>query len=113
MVPTLFPAAADGPEWVRLYVLLPPLPSSWAWRRPGALLVCGAGACWQVRPVPRPRASQTGAAVQPLPPLPAIEALCATNLHLHGVSTEDLAAMMGALRTRAEPPSGAASMLID
>ena len=47
MVPTLFPVAADGPEWVQ----------------------------------------------------PAIEAVCAIHLHLHNVSAEDLAAMMGVLIT--------------
>jgi hypothetical protein len=101
VVPTSFPAAVDGPERVRLYVLLSPLPSSWVWRRPRGLLVLRRGRTLAAAACITPRSFPTGAAAQPPPVRLAIEALRAIHLHLHGVSAEDLAAMMESLEENA------------
>ena len=79
---------------VRLHVLLSPLPSSLAWRRPrGFARVQGRGRTLAgAAHITPPGASQAGE-VAPPAVRPAIEALRTIHLHPHGVSAEDLVAI--------------------
>jgi hypothetical protein len=69
VIPISFPAAADGLEWVRLHVLLSPLPSSLAWRRPRGCLCSGRGrtlaGAARITPPELPKLVRSP---QPLPP---------------------------------------------
>lgn len=76
---------------------------------PGALLVLQRGrALAGPAPTMPSGLPKLGAVAQPLPPCgPAIEALRAIHPHLHGVSAEDLAAMMESLEENAPSRLGA------
>jgi hypothetical protein len=97
VIPTPFPAAADGLKWVRLHVLLSPLPSSLAWRRPRVCLCSRRGrtlaGAARITPPELPKLVRSPSHSRRAP---AIEALRAIHLHLHGVSAEDLAAIFRA-----------------